>query len=59
VTKRGEQNTKPQNTMTITKLHDGSLEISDIIGGYLIRKRYYLYSKKEAIALFRKETKQN
>jgi hypothetical protein len=45
--------------MTITKLHDGSLEISDIIGGYLIRKRYYLYSKKEAIALFRKETKQN
>ena len=45
--------------MTITKQHDGSLEISDIIGGYLIRIRYYFYSRKEAIALFRKETKQN
>jgi hypothetical protein len=43
--------------MTITKNTNGSWVVSDIIGGYLVTKQYYFYTKKEAIALFKQETK--
>lgn len=41
--------------MNITKLHNGALEITDIINGYLVRRVYFGYSKREAIKLFKDE----
>lgn len=38
--------------MTITKLHDGSLELSDIVKGYRVHKKYFGYTRQEAIDLF-------
>lgn len=43
---------------TVTKLHNGALEVSDIIGGYLVRRTYYGYTKREAIAQFKQDTKE-
>lgn len=44
--------------MTITKLFpSGALEVSAIINGYLVRRVYYGYSKREAARMFRAETK--
>lgn len=43
--------------MTTTKLFpSGAIEVSDIIGGYLVRRVYYGYTKREAVRLFRAET---
>jgi len=40
--------------MTATKLFpSGAWEISDIIGGYLVRHVYYGYIKREALAAFK------
>ena len=44
--------------MTITKLFpSGAVEVSDIINGYLVRRIYYGYTKREAARMFRAETK--
>jgi hypothetical protein len=40
--------------MTVTKKHAG-IEISDIIGGYLVSKLYIGYTVKEAKQLFMQE----
>ena len=42
--------------MTIERNHEGAYVISDIIGGYLVTKRYYGYTKREAIKLFKEES---
>ena len=39
--------------MSITKNHDGALIVSDIINGYLVTRKYYGYSRKEARELFK------
>lgn len=42
--------------MSITKLFpSGAWEISDIINGYLVRRVYYGYTKREAIDEFKNE----
>lgn len=43
--------------MSVEKNYQGGYVISDIIGGYLVTKSYYGYTKREAISLFKKETK--
>ena len=45
--------------MTTTKLLNGAWEVCSIIGGYLVRRAYYGYSKREAIRLFRAEVVNN
>lgn len=44
--------------MNITKNHDGALIIQDIVKGYLITRKYYFYTKKEAISRFKNEIKE-
>lgn len=44
--------------MTATKLHNGAWQISDIIGGHLVTRTYYGYTKREALRLFKSETKE-
>lgn len=39
--------------MTIEKTMQGAWCISDIIDGYLVRKVYYFYTKREAIAAWK------
>ena len=39
--------------MTIERNHDGGYVISDIVNGYLVTKRYYGYTKKQAMKMFR------
>ena len=40
--------------MTTTKLFpSGAIEVSDLIGGHLVRHTYYGYSKAEARRFFR------
>jgi hypothetical protein len=41
--------------MSIERLHDGAWLIADIINGYRVARRYYGYTKREAIRLFKKE----
>lgn len=44
--------------MTITKLFpSGAIEVSDIIADHLVRRVYYGYTRREAAAMFRSETK--
>lgn len=44
--------------MTITRIFpSGAWQVSTIINGYLVTRTYYGYTKREAIALFRSETK--
>lgn len=42
--------------MTIERNQEGAYVISDIIGGYLVTKRYYGYTKREAIKRFKEES---
>jgi hypothetical protein len=43
--------------MSVTRLFpSGAWEVSAIIGGYLIRRVYYGYTKREAVAEFKAET---
>nr|BAR16039.1 hypothetical protein [uncultured Mediterranean phage uvMED] len=44
--------------MIITRQHNGSYLISDIVKGYWINQVYYFYTKKEAIKQFRQYRKQ-
>lgn len=39
--------------MTIEKNSEGAWVISDLVGGYFVTQRYYFYTKREAIKLFR------
>ena len=39
--------------MIVERQGNGSLLISDIVDGYLLKQVYYFYSKKEAIKLFK------
>lgn len=41
--------------MTVERNYEGAYVISDIINGYLVTKRYYGYTKKQAVKLFREE----
>lgn len=43
--------------MSTTKLHSGAWQISAIISGRLITRTYYGYTKREAVRLFRTESK--
>jgi len=36
---------------------NGSWKVSDIIGGYLVTRVYFGYSKREALAQFKQEMK--
>jgi hypothetical protein len=45
--------------MTIERTFQGAWRISDIIDGQLVSRQYFFYTKKEAIAEFRKETATN
>jgi hypothetical protein len=42
-------------SMTIEYIHDGSIQISDIINGVLVTRRYYYYAESDAINLFKNE----
>ena len=37
--------------------HSGMIVISDIVGGYLVTRRYIGYTKKEAVKDFKEEIK--
>jgi hypothetical protein len=43
--------------MTIEKNIHGALVISAVIGGYLISRQYYGYTRREAVRLFRDEVR--
>jgi hypothetical protein len=43
--------------VTIDKNNEGAWRISDIIGGYLVTRVYYFYTKREAVSLFKEETR--
>lgn len=43
--------------MIIEKTFQGAWKVSDIIGGYLVTRQYFDYTKKEAIAKFKGEFK--
>ena len=45
---------KDIDDITVRKISNGMLEISTMYGGYLRRRRYMGYSRKEAIKLFKK-----
>jgi len=43
--------------MTITKLFpSGAWEVYSIIGGYLVRRVYFGYTKRQALRMFKAET---
>lgn len=45
--------------MTIEKrFHDGAWVISDVINGFLVTRVYMGYSKKEAITMFKRDSKE-
>ena len=43
--------------MIIEKNYEGAWVISDIIGGYRVCHRYYFYTKREAVRLFKEATR--
>lgn len=43
--------------MTVERNYAGAYVISDIVGGYLVTKQYYGYTKREAVRLFKEETR--
>jgi hypothetical protein len=43
--------------MTIERNYQGAWVISEIIGGYRVARSYYGYTKREAVALFRADTR--
>ena len=40
--------------MTIDKNSEGAWRVSDFVGGYLVTRVFYGYTKREAVQLFRK-----
>lgn len=45
--------------MTIEKNNEGAWVVSDIVNGYRVARRYYYYSKREAVRLFKQEMRAN
>jgi hypothetical protein len=45
--------------MTIEKNKEGAWVVSDIVGGYWVSRRYYYYTKRQALAMFRAEVLAN
>ncbi len=45
--------------MTAQKNSAGAWIVSDIIGGYLVTRTYYYYSKRDALADFKREARGN
>jgi hypothetical protein len=45
--------------MIAEKNYEGAWVVSDIVGGYLVTRRYYYYTKREALAMFRAEARAN
>jgi hypothetical protein len=43
--------------VSIDKNSEGAWRISDIVDGYLVTRRYYGYTKREAVRLFKEETR--
>jgi hypothetical protein len=43
--------------MTVERNYEGAWIVSDIVGGYWVTRRYYYYSKREALAMFRREVR--
>lgn len=43
--------------MTIERKYQGAWVVSDIIGGYLVTRTFYGYTKREALRMFRAEFK--
>lgn len=41
--------------MIVEKNREGAWVVSDSIGGYLVTRRYYFYTKREAVRLFKRE----
>lgn len=41
--------------MSVYKQLDGAIWVCDVIGGQLVCRRYYGYTKREAVRLFREE----
>lgn len=39
--------------------HSGAWIVSDIVGGYRVARTYYGYTRREAVALFRREVLAN
>lgn len=39
--------------MSTLKLHNGAWQVSAIIGGYLVTRTYYGYTKREALRQFK------
>jgi hypothetical protein len=46
-------------TVSLTKLHDGSLELSTLCLDRYMHCRYFNYSKREALRLFREHVSEN
>jgi hypothetical protein len=42
-------------TITVERNHAGAYVLSAIVGGYLVTRQYYGYTKREALRLFRTE----
>ena len=45
--------------MIAEKNYEGAWVVSDIVGGYWVTRRYYFYTKREAVRLFRQEVSAN
>lgn len=43
--------------MIVEKTFQGALKVSDIIGGQLVTRQYFGHTKREALRLFKEETK--
>jgi hypothetical protein len=43
--------------MTAQKNSAGAWVVSDIVGGYLVTRVYYYYTKREALAQFKREVR--
>jgi hypothetical protein len=45
--------------MIAEKNKEGAWVVSDIVNGYRVSRRYYYYTKREALAMFRREVLAN
>jgi hypothetical protein len=45
--------------MIVEKNYEGAWVVSDIVGGYWVSRRYYGYSKRKALAMFKAEVLAN
>ena len=43
--------------MSVERNREGYWVVSDVVGGYLVTRKYLYYSKREAIRMFREDTK--